>query len=186
MDLDQLLYQAILEEFGHGVLIITPDNHLVYSNRQAHNICQQLASNDPHTPSIPKLVWYACECLIRAQADSPGKRVIVDYSISPDQKVTVRITARWLEVASAHSQNPTQGHKGQHVLVILESSVPLDAEVIRAVRPDYGFTPREAEVWSQAKAGKTYRQIAEELYISLNTVKKHMKSALSKERCLEE
>ncbi len=182
MQLDQLLYQAILEEFGHGILLVTPDHQQVYANTQARNICQNLSPSSPGSPSIPSLVRYACKCLLQTQASSQGKRVVVDHSLSPQQLVTVRITARWLEVPKASAQSP----EGPYILVILESSIPPEASVIRAVQPDYGFTPREAEVWSLARAGHTYREVAQRLFISLNTVKKHMKSALAKERSFSE
>ncbi|MBD2101792.1 helix-turn-helix transcriptional regulator [Leptolyngbya sp. FACHB-261] len=177
MTQDPPLYQAILEGFNHGILIVTRQGCVVYANTLAQQICQQLQSCAAADPSIPNLIWYTCECLIQAQADYKGKRVIVDHSITPAQKLTVRITARWLEVKSAQIQPAEEAA----ILVILESNIPADAAVIWAVPPAYGLTPREAEVWALARAGRTYRQIAEQLFISLNTVKKHMKSALAKE-----
>jgi DNA-binding CsgD family transcriptional regulator len=44
----------------------------------------------------------------------------------------------------------------------------------------YGLTPRQAEVWLLRRANYTYKEIAAELYISLNTVKKHMKDIQAK------
>ncbi len=175
---NSLLYQAILEGFNHGVLIVTQHNRLVYANSLARQICQGLAPNSAQVRSLPDLVWYACQCLVRAQADYQGKRVIVDYNVAPAQKVTIRITARWLEAKADATAAPEEAS----ILVILESSMPVDSAIIWAAPPEYGFTPREAEVWSLARAGHTYRQIAQQLFISLNTVKKHMKNALAKEQ----
>lgn len=44
----------------------------------------------------------------------------------------------------------------------------------------YGLTSREAEVWLLRQANYSCREIAAELYISLNTVKKHMKNIHAK------
>ena len=42
------------------------------------------------------------------------------------------------------------------------------------------FTPRELEVLRLLPAGKTNRQIAQELHLSLSTVKKHLERLISK------
>ena len=42
------------------------------------------------------------------------------------------------------------------------------------------LTPREMEVLSRIALGETNRQIAEELHISLSTVKRHLERILSK------
>ena len=46
----------------------------------------------------------------------------------------------------------------------------------------YGLTPREAEVWLLRRANRPCKEIAVDLRISLNTVKKHMKSILAKQK----
>ncbi|MEM6592792.1 MAG: helix-turn-helix transcriptional regulator, partial [Cyanobacteria bacterium P01_C01_bin.73] len=40
----------------------------------------------------------------------------------------------------------------------------------------YGFTARESEIWLRRKAQVPYRDIAQELFITVNTVKKHVKN----------
>jgi DNA-binding NarL/FixJ family response regulator len=42
------------------------------------------------------------------------------------------------------------------------------------------LTPRETEVLSYLASGKTNRQIARELHLSLSTVKRHLERILSK------
>jgi DNA-binding NarL/FixJ family response regulator len=44
----------------------------------------------------------------------------------------------------------------------------------------HGLTPRELEVLRRLAAGKTNRSIAQELYISLSTVKRHVERIISK------
>jgi len=46
----------------------------------------------------------------------------------------------------------------------------------------YGLTPREAEVWSLHQAKLSYKEIAKNLYITVNTVKKHIKNIYSKQQ----
>ena len=44
----------------------------------------------------------------------------------------------------------------------------------------YGLTTRETDVWCLKRLGKSYKDIAKSLYISENTVKKHLKNIYSK------
>lgn len=47
----------------------------------------------------------------------------------------------------------------------------------------YGLSPREKEVFSLIKEGRSNSEIAGDLYISENTVKFHMKNILRKTEC---
>lgn len=46
----------------------------------------------------------------------------------------------------------------------------------------YGLTDREAEVWELRLRGKDYSEISQMLWISQNTVKKHVKNIRAKQR----
>jgi DNA-binding CsgD family transcriptional regulator len=46
----------------------------------------------------------------------------------------------------------------------------------------YGLSPREKEVWLLQQSNYTYKQIAAELGITPNTVKKHMRNIYAKKR----
>lgn len=52
---------------------------------------------------------------------------------------------------------------------------PADADVSK-----YGITPREMEVLQLMALGHSNREIANQLYVSLNTVKTHISNVLSK------
>ncbi len=44
----------------------------------------------------------------------------------------------------------------------------------------YGLTPREREVWMLRRSGRSYQEIADALYISVDTVKRHLKNINTK------
>ena len=46
----------------------------------------------------------------------------------------------------------------------------------------YGLTPREVDVWELRLHNLSYGEISNTLYITENTVKKHVKSILAKQR----
>ena len=50
----------------------------------------------------------------------------------------------------------------------------------------YGLTEREAEVWALKLRGKEYSEISDTLWISQNTVKKHVKNIRSKQRSYQD
>ena len=54
------------------------------------------------------------------------------------------------------------------------------AEEIPKVAPPVSLTPRELEVLSRVVAGKTNRLIAQELHVSLSTVKRHLERVVTK------
>jgi uncharacterized caspase-like protein/DNA-binding CsgD family transcriptional regulator/energy-coupling factor transporter ATP-binding protein EcfA2 len=59
------------------------------------------------------------------------------------------------------------------------------SDAIRLECKKYGLTAREAEIWILRRQNKSYKQIASELYIALDTVKKHMKSIHAKRSLYE-
>ncbi|NEQ54048.1 MAG: helix-turn-helix transcriptional regulator, partial [Leptolyngbya sp. SIO3F4] len=44
----------------------------------------------------------------------------------------------------------------------------------------YGLTTRETDVWCLKRMGQSYKEIAKSLFISENTVKKHLKNIYAK------
>ena len=54
-------------------------------------------------------------------------------------------------------------------------------EIELVVAKRYGLTKRETEVWRLQRGGLSYQQIAKKLFISLNTVKRHLQSVHGKQ-----
>ena len=46
----------------------------------------------------------------------------------------------------------------------------------------YNLTPRETEVWALFLQGLSYQDISDQLFVTMSTVKKHMKNVYSKRR----
>lgn len=93
--------------------------------------------------------------------------MIIESEIASNQATTLRIRVRWFKLnAFSHPC----------LLVILEDRCQSIQKLALAEVDRYGLTPREAEVWLRRRANYTYKEIATELYISINTVKKHMKN----------
>jgi len=66
------------------------------------------------------------------------------------------------------------------LLVTLEDTFLTAERQMQAERKKVSLTPREAEVWLLRRATCTYRAIASQRHITVDTVKKPMKSVYAK------
>lgn len=160
---NSILLQGVLESFLDGVLILTAQGEQVYINEAAHRICQRL--NQGKT-GLPKEIWRVCQALIESLSLYSNRSVMIESEIALSKSELFRLRVRWL---------PLQDACCPHLVVMMEDcSKSLQSRAIAEVQ-QYGLTPRQAEVWLLHRMGNSYQEIARELYISLNTVKKHIK-----------
>jgi DNA-binding CsgD family transcriptional regulator len=69
-----------------------------------------------------------------------------------------------------------------YILVNLEDCQQASRDRAVAEVKQYELTAREAEVWLLRRSGYSYREIAEQLYLSVNTVKQHLKHIYTKQK----
>jgi DNA-binding CsgD family transcriptional regulator len=168
------LLQAVIEGFMDGIMIVSTQGEILEANGRARQICQQLASN---RQSLPAEIWQVCEALISSQGLYPGQRVIPEAVI--EGAVNLRIRVRWLN-QPGDAETPFQGFPG--MIVTLEDRQQTIHNLAIADTQKYDLTPREAEIWQMRLEGQSYQAIASQLYITQNTVKKHVKNILAKRR----
>ncbi|NEN97141.1 MAG: helix-turn-helix transcriptional regulator [Moorea sp. SIO3I7] len=171
----QFLLEEILEGFVDGVLILTSQGKWVHANERGRRICRQLCQYQSQMSSIPESIWRVCEALIDSCDWFSGQKMILESEIQTDNSLKFRVRVRWLVL----------DNQAQHyLLVTLENrhSSGYNAAITDAKK--YGLTNREAEVWLLKKAKLSYKEIAARLYITTNTVKKHMKNIYAKQQAL--
>lgn len=168
-----LLLQAILEGLVDGVLILTEQGKWVHSNECGRRICQQLSPGASKMNTVPLPIWQVCQSLIDSRELFPNRQVIIEDKIVRDSSSAFRIRVRWLVLEeTAHP----------YVLVTLEDRHRTTQHSAIADAQKYGLTPREAEVWFLRQTNHSYKEIADKLYITINTVKKHMKNIYAKQQ----
>lgn len=165
--------QAIMEGLVDGVLVLTKQGELVYANECGRQICHQLSPGTSAFNSVPQSIWYVCESFLDSHNSLPDLETIVNNDINPSGSATFRVRVRWLVLED--SAYP-------YLLVIMEDQKLSKQMQAIADAKRYGLTPREAEVWSLHQAQLSYKEIAERLYITVNTVKKHIKNIYSKQQ----
>ncbi|GAB4205160.1 MAG: hypothetical protein Fur006_60970 [Coleofasciculaceae cyanobacterium] len=173
--LDNIFLEGVLEGWMDGVLLLTVQGEWLYANHLARQICQQLSHNQSHPNLVPKEIWRVCQALIDSRQFYANQPVIMESEITTDESLAFRIRTRWFNLDDA---------KHPHILVTLEDKRQSRQSLAIAEAKQYELTPRETEVWSLRRANYSYKEIAAKLYITLNTVKKHVKNIRAKQELI--
>lgn len=170
---DLLMLHAVVEGLFDGVLILTPDGKVIQSNSYGAEILDELYQRQLTSNPLPEPLWRICQLLVESRVDFPDQVVMVEDEIQTDCPAPIRVRARWLTLATA--EQPC-------ILVTLEDCYQTACQRAIAESHQYGLTQRESEVWLLKRANYSYEQIAAQLYIAINTVKKHLKSIYAKQQ----
>ncbi len=165
------LFHELTENSNEGILILTNRKELIYKNQQAQIIFSQL-NKGKKTDDVPQEIWHICQSLIESGCLFPNQHWMIESQIFTGELVAIRIRVRWLKLDEI--EHPC-------ILVTMEDVYQPIQNIAIAEAEKYRLTPREKDVWLLYRANYTYKQIAAELCITLNTVKKHMKSIYSKQ-----
>lgn len=157
--LSPVLLDNLFESFIDGIVLANPCGELVYTNNFGGDFCEKLHRKRDR---LPKELWQIAQQLLVGDSTSP---FLLDDRLVPDIRVRVQ---RW------------QWGDRAFLLFILEDRQQTLQQQAIADRQKYQFTDREAEVWQLRQQQLSYPEIAEKLYISVNTVKKHIKNINAK------
>jgi len=167
------LLQAIIEGFVDGVLIVTEGGDWVHANERARRICHKLCQDKSQVNLVPQPIWHICESLIDSRDIFPDQSMIIEEEIDTDDCSAFRIRARWF--AFEETAQP-------YILVTMEDRLQSTQNTAVAEIKKFGLTSREAEVWLLRRSNYSYKEIAAKLYITHNTVKKHLKNIYAKQQ----
>lgn len=173
--LDSIHLQKVIESFFDGILVLTEQGDWVQANTQARQICDRITQSKQQPHGVPEQIWHACRMLIESSNLPLDRAGILETELATDRSTPLRIRVRSLKLsATAHP----------YLLVILEDRYQSTQNLALAEADKYGLTPREADVWLLRRTNHSLKEIAAHLYISLNTVKKHMKNIQAKRESL--
>lgn len=167
--------QQVVEKLVDGVLILTESGEVVYANSHAQMLCQTLSTEDSADTPVPPQIWRICEALIDSKLEFPEHQLILEDEIVTPQ-ANIRVRARWLDLP---------GLERACITVTLEDRFQSIKNLAMAEAQKYNLTPREAEVWLLKRANHTYKAIASELHIAIDTVRKHVKSIYAKREAFQ-
>jgi DNA-binding CsgD family transcriptional regulator len=167
------LLPAVVDGWIDGILILTDQNQLVYVNESARRVLRQFQPDISCDSFVPKEISHICQYLIHSRRLFPHQHWLAESEIFTDDAMAVHIRARWLQVEAI--ANPC-------LLLTIEDRYQALKNIAVESAQKYGLTPREKEVWLLHRANYTYKEIAAELFITPNTVKKHMRSIHIKQK----
>lgn len=166
--------RAVLEGFPAGILILTQQGELLDQNQQGKKLCRYLAvCYGGEAEAVPDCIWRICENLLEAESETWLSDYLLvlcqDFQTSAGDHLQVRV--EWLNL-------PNQEQRC--ILVVIEDRNRSHQALATLEMLRYGLTPQERKVWILRRSGRSYQEIADTLYISVNTVKRHLKSIYAK------
>lgn len=167
------LFQGVLEGFIDGILILTDEGVLIHANQVARQICDRIGQFNLEDNLLPPEVWHICQSLIESLEIFSDRKMNLESEISKGETGRFRVRVRWLKLEQIGRSC---------LLVTLEDRYQSLQRMVNNDVYQYNLTPREAEVWLLYRANYSYQDIADKLYITINTVKKHMKNIHAKRK----
>lgn len=156
-----------------GIAVFDNQLKLVYSNSLGHLILEQLAQLSSHKKGMPDEIQSICRWMHECRLCFQQQNWLMSFKIVITPLELFQIHAKWIKPRMASED---------FLLLKMEDQNQFFRDVAIEEAKRYGFTIREQEVWLLHRQGYTYKEIAQKLGITPNTVKKHMKSILGKQR----
>jgi len=98
---------------------------------------------------------------------------VIEGEIAGEGASHYRIRVRWLQLEEMNQP---------YLLVTLDDCGETARNRAIAEAHQYGLTSRQAEVWLLHRLGLSYRHMAAQLYVTPNTIKRHMKDIYAKQK----
>ena len=156
---------------SQGFLLLDKSGQLIQSTAKSRQLCRvlQAESQSDSQPStaLPHQVIKLYELLLDSRIEFPGQPLQMFEKVVLGSGVQISINAEWVYL----------GDNLSHCLLVKLENVSQTMNqraLCDAYR--YNFTPREIEVWALYLQGLSRSEISQRLFITMHTVKKHMKS----------
>jgi DNA-binding CsgD family transcriptional regulator len=169
------LLSGLFEEFIDGILILTDQGKWVQANACAHRICNQLLQGASQPNLVPEEIRRICQFLNESSISILQEKIVIESEISMDKAAGFRIRVQWLRLEE--TQHP-------YLVVIIEDRAQSLQNSVNFEARKYKLTPSEEKVWLLRRANYTYKEIANNLQITVNTVKKHLKNIHAKQKAI--
>ncbi|MBP5977293.1 helix-turn-helix transcriptional regulator [Brasilonema sp. CT11] len=164
-------FQEVIEGLQDGILLLNDTGELIHANTSACSIVSEINQDSSNSNCIPPAIWCLCETLLENRSVIAKKTMIISHEIVVDKSKVFSVRVRWLNLEKCNSS---------YLLVSMENKYESLKNLAIVEVAKYKLTPREAEIWYLYRIKFSYKEIAEQLYISMNTVKKHMRNIHAK------
>ncbi|MGG6293291.1 helix-turn-helix transcriptional regulator [Leptolyngbya sp. AN02str] len=169
-----LLLQTMMECYPDGILLVSDRGDMITANQFARQLCKKMNTSTTSAASVPDPLWKMCQSLIRNASAWDDETVVLEDRIHLDEAQALRVRVRRFD------QVATRG-----LMITLEDELLSVHHRVMSEQQRYGLTQREAEVWLLRQANCTYKAIAAQLHITVDTVKKHIKNINAKRQAFQ-
>ncbi|MBU6230105.1 MAG: hypothetical protein KGQ93_10475 [Cyanobacteria bacterium REEB459] len=173
VDIQDPVVEEALTKLTNGILIITEGKQVLYANDCACRILRQISQERNAPEAIPTEISYLCNSAADARRRFPEQHWIIKTKICISSSIAFTVTARYMKLDTLNKYCIVLELKDQYQLI---------KGIAMEEAQHYGLTDRETEIWTLQRANYTYKQIADELFIAPNTVKKHMQNIHLKQK----
>lgn len=165
---DSSILRAALSGLQDGFIIASQSGEIEKINAPAQRICNLLKAKES---VLPAELWRICQAALKNQDVLSFQRSGLDAEIILPELGTVRIRVKNIQLAAT-----------PYLMLVLEDRQQTIRNKALSDAALFGLTERETEVWQLRLRGADYSEISTTLWISANTVKKHVKNILAKQR----
>ncbi|MEO1620232.1 MAG: helix-turn-helix transcriptional regulator [Cyanobacteria bacterium J06632_3] len=162
------ILRAVLGSLQDGFIIASQSGEIHQINQPAERICNLLAAKDNQ---LPNEIWSVCQTALSNQNVLSFSKIGFDAEIILPNLGAVRIRVQNISIG----QTPC-------LLIVLEDRQQTIRNKALSDAALYGLTERETEVWQMRIRGAAYKEISAALWISIDTVKKHVKNIHAKKQ----
>lgn len=178
LDIQSTLLIAAIESFTVGLVIVGWNRKILHHNKYAQDLLHKISHPSSHV--IPKILWDICHRLIEDHNESSNDLSKNQTTILEDE---IPIDHRNIHIQVQQFKWRSYGyHSREFFLITLEDRQKRLTTIVDQEAQDYKLTPREAEVWHLKRLNHSYKEISNILFISENTVKKHVKNIHAKKK----
>ncbi|MBX2862017.1 MAG: helix-turn-helix transcriptional regulator [Leptolyngbyaceae cyanobacterium MAG.088] len=173
-DMRAALLLAAIENSTFGLVIVSQDGAILHKNKRAELFLEELACSS-NSKVIPNILWRPCQSLMENQQDESDLfpadyTIVLEDEIATDHGDLIHRRVQWFDWDNS-DYKPCNCF-----LITLENRQQSLTAIAQHEAQRYGLTTRETDVWCLKRMGNSYKDIAQKLFISENTVKKHLKS----------
>jgi predicted transcriptional regulator len=169
--------QEVISKITDGILIVSEEKKILFANECASRILRQISQCRSESEPLPQEIGYLCRSLSEIRRLFPEQHWMMNTKICINSSVTFSVYARYMKLETL---------RRYCIVLVLKDQYQLIKSIALEEAKKCGLTDRETEIWLLQRANYTYKQIASELFIAPNTVKKHMQNIHLKQKGLSE
>jgi DNA-binding CsgD family transcriptional regulator len=171
--MEVLLGNVLLEKHLGSIAVLTHEGEVIYATQRLRDRWAMPLASPENPSSLPEELSFICQMLKQCRHRFPSQNWATEFDIVTKDSSTLRIRTRWVKL---------DGYDHPCLLLMVEDRYQMVQDIRLDEAQDWGLTAREREIWLLQQEGHTYGEIADKLVISMNTVKKHLRSVSAKRR----